>query len=457
MPDDLDELLEDAADAEEDGRLDIALDLAGQVIARDPRRGDAWKARIRLLMDLGRLDEAFDVAAEAAAIFPRSTAHRLAQARVQVRRRDWAAAVATYRAILSDQPLSLNAIRELMDIEPVAPDDPVARTLMDHRHDDGLKLYDRASTWFLLGQIHLSAGQPDAAFDFYDEGNRLMRELHVGSRLEYAFSRLLPEFDAAFQKRHVPAAMPEPCPLMVVTGLPRSGKTLIEKLLASQPTLAATGETGFVYNLFLGVDRSKGADAAMQSLLRPKFSPVRRYFSRRLALIPKTSATRAIDTTPGNLEQLAFLGPMHPDVPVVFVRRDPLDLAVAMYFKQFNAAHRYTYDLGTAARAIARTEHLMRRWQDTLPNPVIEVTYEETVADPAGTAARILGSFGVAADTAALSRAAVDDGQKLMLTPGRSLDGVGTVRRDLVGFASRFGSRIAEVMPAYETESAALR
>jgi len=454
--DSLDELMEDVADAEEDGRLDKALSLVAQVIAQDPRRSDAWKSRVRLLMALDRLDEAFASATEAAALFPGTTTHRLSQARVHVRRRDWSAAATTYRAILQDHPLSLNAIRELMDFEPVGIDDPLARTLAAHRDDPALKPYDRASTWFLLGQIHMNAGLDDAAFDLYDEGNRLMRELHAGARAEYGFSRLLPELDAAFQRRHAPGVAPAPCPLMIVTGMPRSGKTLVEKLLASQPSLVAGGETGRIYNLFLEVDRSQGADAAMRNLLRPPVSPVRRYFERLLTLSGKTGATRVIDTTPGNLEQLAFLGPMHPDVPVVFVRRDPVDLAAAMYFKQFNTAHRYTYDLGTAARAIARAEHLMRRWTDTLPNPMIDVTYEQTVEDPVGTAMRILNRFGLSADRAALMRAAADDGRQLNLAPGRSLDGVGAVRRDLVGFAGRFGDRLAAVKPAYLAERRAL-
>ena len=143
---------------------------------------------------------------------------------------------------------------------------------------------------------------------------------------------------------------------------------------------------------------------------------------------------------------------MHPDVPVVFVRRDPSDLATALFFKQFDKAHRYTYDLEIAARAIARTEHLAQLWQRTLPNPMIEVSYEEIVRDPVGTARRVLERFGLAVDEAALHRAATDDGRKLNLMPGRSLDGVGAIRGDLVGFSDRFSRHLTAVLPAYEAE-----
>ena len=98
----------------------------------------------------------------------------------------------------------------------------------------------------------------------------------------------------------------------------------------------------------------------------------------------------------------------------------------------------------------------MRRWAATLPNPVVDVSYEETVADPVGTAASILVRFGLPVDHAALSSAAGDDGRQLNLSPGRSLDGVGALSRDLVGFSARFAKHLGPVLPAYLEERAKL-
>lgn len=446
------ELFEDASDAEEDGKFERALTLCDEIIRLDGLHADAWKLRTRALMALERMDDAFRNVEEALLLFPKATVHRLMQARIHVRNRDWQKASEVYRGILRDKPLTLNAIRELMDFETISIDDEIARTLMKHQGDLSLKPYDRASTWFLLAQIHLNAGQDDQAFALYAEGNRQMRELHEGSRLEYSFSKLLPEFDETFQKRHAQPEPPPRCPLFVIVGLPRSGKSLLERLLSSQPELVAGGEVSFIYTLFLDVDRSNGADEAMRRLMRPKPSPIARRYGLLLQQSPKKSAERVIDTTPGNLEQLAFLGPMHPEVPVVFVRRSPLDLAAALFFKQFNKAHRYTYDLEIAARAIARTEYLAQHWQKTLPNPMIEVSYEDLVRDPVATARCVLEHFGMTVDEQALNRAANDDGRKLNLMPGRSLDGVGAIRGDLVGFSDRFAKHLGAVMPAYEAE-----
>ena len=452
----LSEKYEDATDAEERGLFEEALALLNDVIRADRTHSDSWKLRGQVLTGLERYDLALENYREAAKLFPKLRTFRIMQARVHVLARRWDKAVAAYHAMLRDTPLHLNSIRELMDIENITPDNDICRTLHAAQNDLSMKPYDRASTWFLQGQIYMNNGQDDEAFAYYLEGNRQMQAVHDHSRLEYSFSNLLPEIDAAFQRRYAPMTTPEPCPLLVVAGLPRSGKSLVEKLLGSQPALFAGGESSQLYNAFLNVDRSNGADAVAKHFQSMRTTPIRSFFHDRLRGGPKSSATRVIDTTPGNLEQLGLLGPLHPDVPIVFVRRDPLDLAASLYFKQFNKAHRYTYDLGTAARAIARTEFLARKWQATMPNPMINITYEEVVTDPVGSASRILSAFGVTIDHAALEQAAKDDGTTLNLAPGRSLDGVGAIRGDLVGFSKRFARHLEPVLPAYQAEVNAL-
>lgn len=449
----LDDRIEDADDAEEDGRFEQAIIICNEVTRIDRRKSVAWKIRTRCFAEMGRLDLAVENAREASKIFPESLSHRIMQARVHVLARRWDKAAAIYRAILQKDPVHLNSIRELMDFEAISPQDEIYRNLVAAADDPDLKPYDRASTWFLRGQIHMVAGEDDLAFRHFDEGNRRMREeVHENRRLEYSFSRLLPELDAGFQRRYLPISPPDPCPLFVIAGLPRSGKTLLEKLLGSQSSLYAAGETSFLYNFFLDVDRSGGADGTMKALRALPGEPIRSHFAARLKYGPKKAAARCIDTTPGNLEQLGLLGPLHPDVPIVFVRRDTRDLAASLYFKQFNKAHRYTYDLGTAARAIARTEYLARRWASTMPNPTTEIRYEEMVADPVGTARRILVQFGMTVEEEALHHAAGDDGRTLNLLPGRSLDGVGAIRADLIGFSERFARQLEPVLPAYQAE-----
>lgn len=452
----LEDKLEDALDAREEGRFERALGVCDDIIRTDPSQQAAWKTRTHALIGLERLDQAYENAAQAAKLFPGSITHRLMKARIHVMARHWEKAAAAYRAILHNYPLHLNSIRELLDFTSVSPNDDICRQLHAASTDLTMKPYDRASTWFLQGQIYMGVGRDDEAFAFFDEGNRQMRAVHNHQRLEYSFSRLLPELDAAFQRRHAPVPASEPCPLLLVVGLPRSGKTLMERLLASQPTLQGVGETSAIYNLFLDVDRSGGADATMAILRGLPGQPIRGHFAGRIKYGPKPNAQCCVETTPGNLEQLGLLGPLHPDVPIVFVRRDVRDLAASLYFKQFNKAHRYTYDLACAARAIARTEYLARRWQDTMPNPMIEVSYEQMVADPVGVASRVLGHFGLPVDNEALIAAARDDGKALMLAPGRSLDGVGAIRADLVGFSDRFAGHLGAVVPAHLAEKANL-
>lgn len=449
--------LDDAADLESDGRHDQALALCDDILRRDPRQSAAWKIRTKALIGLRRLDDALASAGEAASLFPASITHRLMQARIHVLNRDMATAAALYRGILADHPRNLNAIRELMDLVPLTPGDDILRHLAAAGEDASLKPFDRATTWFLRAQAHMNANDDDQAFALFDEGNRQMRALHGPDRLEYVFNRYLPELDVAFQHRHAPAATGDPCPLLLVVGLPRSGKSLMEKLLATQPGLLAVGETTFLYDLFLELGRSGGPDSSIRLLRALPHAPIRTHFAARIRSGPDRSATRCIDTTPGNLEQLGLLGPLHPDVPIIFVRREPRDLVASLYFKQFNTAHRYSYGIETAARAVARTEYLARRWQETMPNPMVEICYDALVSDPVSVAASALRQIGMPVDEAALRRAAGEEGAEIALSPGRSLDGIGAIRPDLVGFSARFARQLAPCLPAYEAEAARLR
>lgn len=449
----LDDRIEDADEAEDEGRFEQAIILCNEVTRIDRKQSGAWKIRTRCFIEMGRLDLAMENAREAAKLFPNSITHRIMQARIHVLARRWDKGATIYRAILREDPVHLNSIRELMDFESITPQDDIYRNLAAAADDPEMKPYDRASTWFLRGQIHMVAGEDDMAFRLFAEGNRRMREeVHENRRLEYSFTRLLPELDAAFQRRHAPMKAPDPCPLFVIAGLPRSGKTLLEKLLGSQSGLFAAGETCFLYNLFFDSDWTGGADGTIGYLRRMPGEPIRDHFTARLKSGPKKNAARCIDTTPGNLELLGLLGPLHPDVPIVFVRRDVRDHAASLYFKQFKKAHRYSYDLDTAARAIARSEFLARRWATTMPNPMTEIRYEEMVADPVGTARSVLTHFGMTVEEDVLRQAAGDDGRSLNLLPGRSLDGVGAIRADLVGFSERFTRHLEPVLPAYLKE-----
>ncbi|MEZ5753468.1 MAG: hypothetical protein R3D90_01455 [Paracoccaceae bacterium] len=287
--------LDDAADLQSDGRFEEALALCDDILHLDPRQNAAWKIRTKALLGLRRPDDALASAVEAASLFPASLTHRLMQARIHVINRDMATAATLYRGILLDHPLNLNAIRELMDLVPLGPEDDILQRLAAAGEDAALKPFDRATTWFLRAQGHMNAGEDDQAFSLFEEGNRQMRALHGPDRQDYVFSRYLPELDAAFQRRHAPVSAVDPCPLLLVVGLPRSGKSLMEKLLASQPGLYAVGETTFLYDLFLELGRSGGPDSSIRLLRSLPHAPIRTHFAARIRSGPEKTATRCID------------------------------------------------------------------------------------------------------------------------------------------------------------------
>ncbi|MEQ8516198.1 MAG: sulfotransferase, partial [Chromatocurvus sp.] len=165
-----------------------------------------------------------------------------------------------------------------------------------------------------------------------------------------------------------------------------------------------------------------------------------------------------IDTSPANLRRIGFLSLLHPRVPIIFCRRDPLDLAVALYFKHFKTGHGYSYSLSAIGRAIARSEQLMAHWLRELPNPMATVHYEALARDPTGTIQAIGRALGIAIRVAdpgiTDGSAAAESESEWRLFTARSIDAHGSIRPDLIGFGERFSPHMQTAINAYKEESA---
>ncbi|MEI6801497.1 MAG: sulfotransferase, partial [Pseudomonadota bacterium] len=135
---------------------------------------------------------------------------------------------------------------------------------------------------------------------------------------------------------------------------------------------------------------------------------------------------------------------LHPDVPIVLCHRDPLDLAAAMYVKQFRPGNLFTTRLDSLGRAIARAERMMAHWLDALPNPVLHLAYEDTARHPAAAAARLAALAGLPPPPAVRTR------PPARLYPARASDG--SPGPGLIGFARPLARHLEPAMAAYHAE-----
>jgi tetratricopeptide (TPR) repeat protein len=271
-----------------------------------------------------------------------------------------------------------------------------------------LPLEDRIQLCFSMGKAMETVGQFDGAFDAYAEGNLLHHRVHPFD--EAADERYLAESRSAFTPQlleacvapevHLPLSRHEPVPIFIV-GMPRSGTTLIEQILASHPAVFGAGEltklgelAGQAARLSLDTPQREASLSALRILGRAYMDHVSRV---------APGASYITDKMPANYRCLALIRLMLPDARIIHSVRDAMDTCFSCYALRFRSGHEYSYDLGMLGRHYLRYRQLMQHWYQVLgAGRILNVRYEDTVADPEGEARRLLDGLGLAWDPACL-------------------------------------------------------
>ena len=249
--------------------------------------------------------------------------------------------------------------------------------------------------WFALGKIHEDLGNHDASFSAYEKGNQLKKSLLAWDEAEDDL--MLEQLMTIFTKDFF-ASRPKPthsskAPIFIV-GMPRSGTTLLEQILSTHPGVFGAGELKDLNELVISA-MPNASDAeypnAVADFSSERFKELgEQYIERVWRNAPE--ATRITDKMPSNFFYIGMIHLMLPGAKIIHAMRDPMDSCFSCYSRLFNKAHvRFSYDLGTLGRYYARYIKLMRHWHEVLPpGTILDLRYEDMVADTEGQARRAL-------------------------------------------------------------------
>lgn len=249
----------------------------------------------------------------------------------------------------------------------------------DRTNSDALFLH------FALGKAHEDARRFDVSFSHYRAGNALKRErvFYDPSHIEDFVSETKRCFTREFFASRSAFGCPDPSPIFIV-GLPRSGSTLVEQILASHSQVEGTMELEYVMDIARGLGATlRRSTAAQLSRLAPDQLRVlgEAYLARTL---PQRRLGRPffIDKMPSNFLHIGLIQLMLPNAKIIDVRRRPMACCFSVFKQLFPSGHPYSCDLTDIARYQRTYVELMAHVDRVLPGRVHRVSYESLVTDP---------------------------------------------------------------------------
>jgi tetratricopeptide (TPR) repeat protein len=269
-----------------------------------------------------------------------------------------------------------------------------------------LPLNAEVSLRYALGKYFDDVRQYDDAFGHYSQANELTKRYgatYDRTQFSALVSRIIGRFQPDFIRQCHTAASVADLPIVVV-GMPRSGTSLAEQILASHPAVFGAGELTFWHGAYRRLEQSAPESAPGASLLKD----MARNYLERLTAVGKDSL-RVVDKMPANFLYAGLIHAVFPKARIIHMQRHPLDTCLSIYFQNFFNIGPYANDLANMAHYYREYLRLTDHWRRTLPaTALLEVPYEALTADQEGWTRRMLDFAGLPWDPKCLDFHATD-------------------------------------------------
>jgi len=295
------------------------------------------------------------------------------------------------------------AITSLVDIKKMPEDDDSIELMKKMAENVFLPKELRANFYFGLSRIYDKKGEYDKAFQYLDNANKLIKKTlnYNPENFSKRIDAIIRVFNKDFFEKLPPIRRAVRTPVFVV-GMPRSGTTLTEQILASHSKVFGAGELPYIPKLIALIPRVLKAKRPFPWCvvrLTPHLrEEAARFYLHQLDLLDPDNHPFVVDKLPHNFVNLGLIAMIFPGAKIIHVNRDPRDVAVSNYQQNFKAKHGgmgFAFDLEWIAKQINDYLRIMEHWRKVLPLPIYELQYEELVENPEKVIKEVLDFLGL--------------------------------------------------------------
>ena len=383
--------------------LGTALRMIGQVaeseeplrraVKLDPKHVGAQSSLGLTLIMMGRLDEARECCEKVLKLAPRhaSALCGLGQiARIEGR---FAEAAEHYTRCLETHAQLPAALAGLAAVRKMDRSDGIWLKNAEKVVASGIPPVEEADLRFSMGKYCDDTGKFEQAFRNYERANELQKHL-APAYDRGARTRFVDDMIEVYPRDSFAAVTREASNSSVpvfVTGMMRSGTSLVEQILASHPDARGAGEMSFwndVARKHADVARSRWLDEPLRKKLADG------YLRKLSQLAP--GVQRVVDKSTFNSDHLGLIHSVLPNARLIYLQRDPIDTCLSCYFQPFSTAHNFTFDLDDLVHYYREHRRLVDHWRAVLPaGALLEVPYAELVANQERWSRKIVDFVGL--------------------------------------------------------------